>query len=69
MRTAPLKTFKRSMHWVSPKVELFSNLIELTYQVYVHGDLFDIENLILALFGQWSLMIKVTSVLTVSKSV
>jgi len=68
MRTAPLKTFKRSMHWVSPKVELFSNLIELTYQVYVHGDLFDIEKT-LALFGQWSLMIKVTSVLTVSKSV
>ena len=68
MRTAPLKTFKRSMHWVSPKVELFSNLIELTYQVYVHGDLFDIEKT-LALFGQWSLMIKVTSELTVSKSV
>jgi len=56
------------MHWVSPKVELFSNLIELTYQVYVHGDLFDIEKT-LALFGQWSLMIKVTSELTVSKSV
>ena len=68
MRTSPLKTFKRSMHWVSPKVELFSNLIELTYQVYVHGDLFDIEKT-LALFGQWSLMIKVTSELTVSKSV